>query len=415
MALEKKYLYEDLTRYSTFRSQELKSKIDPYLKSAKITPSGFESEDLYQTNKNTILDYFRATSEDWNNWHWQLKHRITDIETLDGIFGLSPAQKKEITTVGQIYRWAISPYYLSLADFSDCRDPILLQGIPAIMELEDDKGEEDPMGEALTSPAPCITRRYPDRLIINVTNLCGMYCRHCQRRRNIGEVDSHRSKADLSAALEYIKNNPEIRDVLITGGDALLLSDETLEWLLNELHNIPHVEIKRIGTRVPVTLPSRITENLVKILSKYPPLYLNTQFNHPKEVAKEAKEAVDKLISAGVIIGNQAVLLKGINNDPNVMKKLNQELLKIRVRPYYIFHAKNIKGTKHFVPSIQEGLSVMENLRGYTSGLAVPTYIINAPRGGGKIPILPQYLLSLNGNKAVFRSWEGNIIHYETP
>lgn len=290
-----------------------------------------------------------------------------------------------------------------------------MQGLPTGMELEDDKGEEDPMAEALTSPAPCITRRYPDRLIINVTNMCGMYCRHCQRRRNIGEIDSHKNRQDLSAALAYVRENPEIRDVLITGGDALLLSDETLDWLLNELHQIPHVEIKRLGTRVPVTLPARITDHLVNILAKYPPLYLNTQFNHPIEVTLEAKQAVDRLISAGVILGNQAVLLKGINNHPNIMKKLNQELLKIRVRPYYIFHAKNIKGTKHFIPSIQEGLAVMEHLRGYTSGLAVPTYIINAPKGGGKIPLLPQYLLSLNENKAVFRSWEGNVVHYETP
>ncbi|ADY56980.1 glutamate 2,3-aminomutase [Syntrophobotulus glycolicus DSM 8271] len=416
MALEDKQIYEELSnRYSILRTEELKKKIEPYLKSLETIPAGLKSEELFQINKNNILAYFKAEPEKWNDWHWQLKHRITDVETLDGIVGLSAVQKKEISKVGRVYRWAISPYYLSLADFSNPLDPVLMQGLPTGMELEDDKGEEDPMAEALTSPAPCITRRYPDRLIINVTNMCGMYCRHCQRRRNIGEIDSHKNRQDLSAALAYVRENPEIRDVLITGGDALLLSDETLDWLLNELHQIPHVEIKRLGTRVPVTLPARITDHLVNILAKYPPLYLNTQFNHPIEVTLEAKQAVDRLISAGVILGNQAVLLKGINNHPNIMKKLNQELLKIRVRPYYIFHAKNIKGTKHFIPSIQEGLAVMEHLRGYTSGLAVPTYIINAPKGGGKIPLLPQYLLSLNENKAVFRSWEGNVVHYETP
>lgn len=298
-------------------------------------------------------------------------------------------------------------------DFSNPEDPILLQGIPKIEELFDKSGEEDPMGEALTSPAPCITRRYPDRLIINVTNMCGMYCRHCQRRRNIGETDGHKEKEDLKAALNYIRENPEIRDVLITGGDAFLLSDQTIEWLLAELHSIPHVEIKRLGTRVPVTLPMRITDELLAILAKYPPIYINTQFNHPKEVTLEAKKAADRLVSAGVVLGNQAVLLKGINTDPDVMKKMNQELLKIRVRPYYIFHAKNVKGTRHFIPSIQEGLAVMEALRGFTSGLAVPTYIINAPKGGGKTPLLPQYLLSLDEHRAVLKTWEGKIVYYE--
>jgi lysine 2,3-aminomutase len=240
-----------------------------------------------------------------------------------------------------------------------------------------------------------------------------MYCRHCQRRRNIGETDQHKSREDLQAALDYIRANPEIRDVLITGGDALLLSDSTLDWLLSELHSIPHVEIKRLGTRAPVTLPMRITDDLVSILAKYPPIYINTQFNHAKEVTVDAKKAADKLVSAGVILGNQAVLLKGINNDPDVMKKMNQELLKIRVRPYYIFHAKNVKGTRHFIPSIHEGLKVMEGLRGFTSGLAVPTYIVNAPKGGGKTPLLPQYLLSLDEHKAVLKTWEGKIVHYD--
>ena len=320
---------------------------------------------------------------------------------------------REIEEVGKIYRWAVSPYYLCLMDFENPEDPITLQGIPKIEELYDEYGEEDPMGEALTSPAPGITRRYPDRLIINVTNRCAMYCRHCQRRRNIGEIDRHQKKECLMAALDYIRANSEIRDVLITGGDALLLSDNMLDWILGEIHKIPHVEIKRLGTRVPVTLPMRITDNLLKILAKYPPIYINTQFNHPKEVTHEAKKAADRLISAGIVLGNQAVLLKGINNDPDVMKKLNHELLKIRVRPYYIFHAKNVKGTRHFIPPIQDGLNIMENLRGYTSGLAVPTYIINAPKGGGKTPILPQYLLSLDEEKAILRTWERKIISYE--
>lgn len=403
----------ELRRYALNRAQVLKKHVEPYLEKSKDIPTGFSLNDVYAAQKDLILAHFQATQSDWEDWRWQMRHRINDVETLQAIFPLSEERKDEIAHVGKTYRWAVSPYYLSLMNFDNPDDPVLLQGLPQRDELLDQEGEEDPMGEAITSPAPCITRRYPDRLIINVTNICGMYCRHCQRRRNIGETDQHHSKEDLKAALDYIRANPEIRDVLVTGGDALLLSDSTLDWLLGELHSIPHVEIKRLGTRVPVTLPMRITDELIRILAKYPPIYINTQFNHAKEVTMDAKKAADKLVSAGVILGNQAVLLKGINNDPDVMKKMNQELLKIRVRPYYIFHAKNVKGTRHFIPSIHEGLKVMEGLRGFTSGLAVPTYIINAPKGGGKTPLLPQYLLSLDEHKAVLRTWEGKIVHYE--
>ena len=273
-------------------------------------------------------------------------------------------------------------------------------------------GSSDPMSEEFTSPAPCITRRYPDRLIINVTNQCAMYCRHCQRRRNIGEIDKNQPDAQLIAALNYVRNNREIRDVLVTGGDALLLSDKKLDWLLHELTRIKHVEIKRIGTRTPVTLPQRITPELCQIIKKYPPVYINTQFNHPREITPESKRACDMLVEAGAILGNQSVLLKGINNNPNTFKKLNQELLKIRVRPYYIFHAKEVKGTGHFITSVDEGLGIMDKLRGYTSGLAVPTYIINAPDGYGKVPILPRYHIRQNEHSVLLRTWENREINY---
>lgn len=402
-------------QYALRRAEKLKQMVTPYLKQASTIPTGFLSSEMFESRRAQILNYFGASLDDWENWHWQMTHRISDPPVLDTLLPLADTQRQEILRVGKTFRWAISPYYLSLMDDRDPFDPIRLQGLPSQAELFDDFGEEDPMGEELTSPAPSITRRYPDRLIINVTNMCAMYCRHCQRRRNIGETDTHSPRVQLEEALDYIRANPEIRDVLVTGGDSLLLSDQTLDWLLGELHAIPHVEIKRLGTRVPVTLPMRITDELCTILAKYPPLYINTQFNHPKEVTKDAKKAADKLIAAGVVLGNQAVLLKGINTQPQVMKKLNQELLKIRVRPYYIFHAKNVKGTRHFVPRIQEGIEIIEQLRGHTSGLAVPTYIINAPKGGGKTPISPQYLVSLDENKAVLRTWEGKYIQYETP
>ncbi|GAB6155873.1 glutamate 2,3-aminomutase [Desulfosporosinus burensis] len=402
-------------QYALKRAEELKQMITPYLTQSETIPTGSVCSEMFETRRAKILSYFGATPEDWENWHWQMTHRISDSHVLNSLLPLTAEQRIELERVGKTFRWAVSPYYLSLMDDTDPFDPIRLQGLPTQAELFDNFGEEDPMGEAITSPAASITRRYPDRLIINVTNMCAMYCRHCQRRRNIGETDTHSPRHQLKEALDYIRANPEIRDVLVTGGDALLLSDLTLDWLLGELHAIPHVEIKRLGTRAPVTLPMRITDELCTVLAKYPPIYINTQFNHPKEVTKDAKDAADKLIAAGVVLGNQAVLLKGINHQPEVMKKLNHELLKIRVRPYYIFHAKNVKGTRHFVPRIQDGIAVMEQLRGHTSGLAVPTYIINAPKGGGKTPISPQYLVSLDENKAVLRTWEGKHIQYETP
>lgn len=409
MAVEPKKLNEHL---SLQRANELKQRALPYLNRKVNIPTGSLLGDTYRLFRDRILLEFKATTEDWENWHWQMKNRITDFQVLQKFLPLTEQEAENVLKVGETYRWALSPYYLSLMNPDDPFDPVRLQGLPRIEELFDSTGEEDPMGEAMTNPAPCITRRYPDRLIINVTNLCAMYCRHCQRRRNIGETDKHETRARLQAALEYVRANPEIRDVLITGGDALMLSDITLNWLLGELHSIPHVEIKRIGTRVPVTLPMRITNELCSILAQYPPIYINTQFNHPKEVTEEAKKAADKLISAGVILGNQAVLLKDINDTPEVMMRLNQELLKIRVRPYYIFHAKHVKGTHHFIPKIENGLEIMEKLRGFTSGLAIPTYIINAPGGKGKTPILPQYLLSLDEDEAILRTWEGKIIHY---
>ncbi|MFY9425063.1 MAG: KamA family radical SAM protein, partial [Bacillota bacterium] len=262
------------------------------------------------------------------------------------------------------------------------------------------------------SPAPAITRRYPDRLIIKVTNQCPMYCRHCQRRRAIGEIDQHTPAEHLQEAIAYIRSNPEIRDVLITGGDALMLDDSTLDWLLTELDRISHVEIKRIGTRTLVTLPQRITDDLCRMLEKHHPLYINTQFNSPVEVTDEAAAAADRLTRAGIPLGNQAVLLKGINNNEHVMKKLNHELLKIRVRPYYIFHPKCVTGTTHFRCRVEEGLQIMENLRGYTSGLAVPTYIINAPGGLGKTPMLPEYLISWSNDSITLRTWENQVVRY---
>ena len=403
----------DKKKIALDRANELKSRIQDYLDIKDTIPSGMSSgrQKTCEEKKKKILSILNATEEDWNDYKWQLSNKISDLETLLKIISLDEDDINAVKNVGKKYRWAISPYYLSLIDDNNKFDPIKLQSIPTKLELIDE-GKEDPMAEEFTNPAGAITRRYPDRLIINVTNECAMFCRHCQRRRNIGSSDNHTSREELIESVEYIRSNPEIRDVLITGGDALTLSDETLDWLLGEIHAIPSVDFIRLGSRVMVTMPQRITDNLIDVLKKYPPIFINTQFNHPAEVTVEAKKACDKLSLAGIPLGNQAVLLNGINNDKYVMRLLNQELLKCRVRPYYIFHAKKVKGTLHFNTSIDDGIEIMEYLRGYTSGLAIPTYIINAPGGNGKTPIAPQYLISQGKNSIRIRTWENKIMDY---
>jgi glutamate 2,3-aminomutase len=395
------------------RAEDLKTKIQDYLDIKDEIPKGLELADKINESKRRILDVLGGSEEDWSNYKWQLTNRISDAETLSKIINLSEVEKKLISKVGKKYRWAISPYYASLMDTDDKYDPIRLLAIPSVIEIVEDSGDNDPMAEEYTNPAGSITRRYPDRLIINVTNECAMYCRHCQRRRNIGQQDEHKSTEVIKQSIEYIKNNNEIRDILITGGDPLTLPTDRLEWILKELKEIPHVEYIRIGSRTPVTMPQRIDDELVNMLKKYHPVYLNTHFNHPKEITKESKEACERLANAGIPLGNQAVLLNGVNNDKFVMRCLNHELLKIRVKPYYIFHAKHVKGTAHFNTSIDDGLEIMEYLRGYTSGMAIPTYIVNAPKGQGKTPILPQYLISRGKDYIMFRTWEGKVIKYE--
>ncbi|MEQ8235552.1 MAG: KamA family radical SAM protein [Syntrophomonadaceae bacterium] len=397
---------------SVVRSDLLKQHALPYLEAQLGMPTGSELAEEALFRKQQILEVLKGTEQDWSNWKWQLKNRIRDSHVLAEILGLSELERKRIDRVSQAYRWAISPYYLSLIRADYQNSPIYRQSVPDIRELSPG-GSLDPMNEAHTSPAPCVTRRYPDRMIINVTNQCAMYCRHCQRRRNIGEIDRHACLDDINSALEYVANNPEIRDVLVTGGDALMLSNQVLNSILAKLHSIPHVEIKRLGTRVPVTLPQRITPGLCDILRRYPPIYINTQFNHPGEITPDSKRACDALIAAGAVLGNQAVLLQGVNDNPYTMRKLNHELLKTRIRPYYIFHAKDVQGTRHFRTSISTGLEIMQSMRGYTSGMAIPTYILNAPGGLGKIPLMPNHILEVRSDRVVLKTWEGQLVEVE--
>ena len=396
------------------RSAEVKGLIKDFLKAKNKIPTGLTLDKEYAKAKKRILKVLGGTEKNWQNHKWHLKNRIQDVETLGKIIRLSQKEMREIRKTSEHYRWGISPYYASLIDPTDKKCPVRLQAVPSIRERLDISEITDPMIIKYNSPAPLISRLYPDRLIINVTNMCSMFCRHCLRRKDIGHDDLIYSRSKLRQALEYIQQNQEIRDVLLTGGDALSLSDAQLDWILTELDTIPHVEIKRLGSRMPCVLPQRITPALCRMLEKHDPVYLNTQYNHPKEITREAQRAVDRLTKAGVVVRDQTVLMKGINNDPHVMKVLMHEMLRIKVAPYYIFNCKKVEGIRHFRTSIQEGLNIMEHLRGYTSGMAVPTYIITAPEGRGKTPIAPQYLLNNNFNGDVLiRTWGGHVLQYE--
>jgi lysine 2,3-aminomutase len=401
------------TKISLERAAQLKSRIEDYINIKDSIPKGIEKENEINKRKQHILNILGATEENWNDYKWQLSNRITDVDTLSKILKLTENEINHIKEVQSQFRWAISPYYLSLIDPDDIYDSIKLMSIPSHIELDNSQEDLDPMGEEFTNPAGSITRRYPDRLIINVTNECAMYCRHCQRRRNIGQDDCHSSKEVIQESIDYIRENKEIRDVLITGGDPLTLKDDMLEWIISEIRSIEHVDYIRLGTRTLVTMPQRITDEFCDMIKKYHPIYINTHFNHPMEITKETKEACAKLANSGVPLGNQAVLLNGVNNDKYVMRCLNHELLKIRVKPYYIFHSKHVKGTAHFNTSVDAGLEIMEYLRGYTSGMAIPTYIINAPKGKGKTPLLPQYLISKGTDYIMIRTWEGEVIKVE--
>jgi glutamate 2,3-aminomutase len=389
------------------RFELLKNEILDYETAKNSILTGVEDYERIMYRKKRILEYLNADEKDYQDYRWQMKNRFTGAKGLAELIQLPDEEICHVNKVAEKYRFAVSPYYLSLIDPENPDCPIRKQSIPSAAELND-QGELDPMDEKGHAIQEIITRRYPDRLIIKVTNVCGMFCRFCQRRRMIGEFDKVVPRQKIQKAIDYIAENKEIRDVLITGGDAFMVSDEMLGWMLGELRKIKHVEIIRLGTRTPVTLPQRVTKELVNILKKYHPIFVNTQFNHPMEVTPEAKQACEMLADAGIPLGNQMVLLDGVNNNKFVVRKLNQALLKIRVKPYYIFHPKKIKGTSHFWVKIEDGLEIMESLRGRTSGLAIPTYIINGPKGMGKTPILPNYLMYLGKNKAAFRNWQGD-------
>jgi len=318
--------------------------------------------------------------------------------------------RSDIDRVVKRYPMRVNPYFLSLIDREG--DAIWKQCIPDIRELEDEDGLIDPLNEEGDSPVPGLTHRYPDRVLFLVSNRCAMYCRFCTRKRRVGDPFKEITMEQILRGVEYIKEHTEVRDVILSGGDPLLLNDNELEFILRELRKIRHLEIIRIGTRVPCTLPQRITPILCDILKKYHPLYINIHFNHPREITSESRKACEMLANAGIPLGSQTVLLKGVNDDPDVVKELMQKLLRMRVRPYYIFQCDLTKGTKHFRTPIKDGLKIIENLRGHTSGLCVPHYVIDAPGGGGKIPISPNYVVDQNKKEIILKNYQGGIYKY---
>ena len=351
---------------------------------------------------------------DWEDWHWQIKHRIRGRDELSQIIKLTPQEEEGIKKASGRLSMAITPYWASLIDPDDPQCPIRRQAVPVMEESIVSPHEMiDPCAEDRDSPAPHLVHRYPDRVLLLATEHCAMYCRHCTRRRLVGEHEKDDNSASrFDAAIEYIRSNRKVRDVLISGGDPLILEDEEIERLLDSISSIPHVEFLRLGTRVPVTLPQRITEKLVTMLKKHSPLWISIHFNHPREITKRCKIACDMLAEAGIPLGSQTVLLKGINDRPYIMKKLMHELLKIRVRPYYIYQCDPVRGTQHFRTPVAAGINIMEKLRGHTSGYALPTYVIDGPGGGGKIPVGPNYILSQAKGKYVLRNYKGKIYTY---
>ena len=357
-----------------------------------------------------------VSDQEWNDWQWQVRNRIETVEQLKKYIPLTPEEETGAEECLKALRMAITPYYLSLIDPNDPNDPVRKQAIPTADELfRSTEDQEDPLHEDVDSPTPGLTHRYPDRALILVTDQCSMYCRHCTRRRFAGQNDSAVPMDQIQKSIEYIRNTPQVRDVLLSGGDALLMSDDRLEQIIKQLREIPHVEIIRIGSRTPVVLPQRITEGFVNMLKKYHPIWLNTHFNHSNEITPESKRACELMADAGIPLGNQSVLLRGINDCTHVMLKLVNDLVKIRVRPYYIYQCDLSLGLSHFRTPVAKGIEIIEGLRGHTSGYCVPTFVVDAPGGGGKTPVMPNYVISQSHNKVILRNFEGVITTYDEP
>ncbi len=359
--------------------------------------------------------HFKATREEWRDYNWQIRNRIKTAQQLRKYIKLLPEEERGIKKTEGLYPLAITPYYLSLMNPENVNDPIRLQAIPREVEVDESVqrfGEPDALREE--GEIPGLTHRYPDRVLMSVTTFCAVYCRHCMRKRIFAEGERAKSLQEIDRMIDYIKAHEEVRDVLISGGEPLSLSNEKIDYILKRLREIKHVEIIRFGTRLPVLAPQRFfDEELMDILERHSPIWINTHFNHRNEITELSEEAVDKILRRGIPVNNQTVLLKGVNDSGEEMLKLNRELLRIKVKPQYLFHCDPIKGAVHFRTSLDRGMEIMEYLRGKISGMGIPTYAVDLPGGKGKVPISPDYIVSREGDRFTFRSYDGSFVVYE--
>jgi len=352
----------------------------------------------------------------WDDWKWQFRNRVTSVEQLAKFIPLSTKEQAQLRLVTMRYPLAVTPYYLSLINPDDPDDPIRKQAIPSTMEMTMGSiGAEDPLDEKKDTVVPGLVHRYPDRVLLVLTDICPVLCRHCTRKREWRNGGWVRSPAEVEAMLAYISQHKAVRDVIISGGDPLTLSTRHLEDIISRIREIRHIEIIRIGTRFPVVLPQRIDNELCSMLAKYGPIWLNTHFNHVREITPEAAEACDRLLRSGIPVNNQSVLLRGINDSVEAQAELCHGLLKIKVRPYYLFQCDEVQGTEHLRTPVEVGIKIIEGMRGHTSGLAIPTFVIDLPQGGGKVPLQPDYILAQNEGGLVLRNYEGRIFRYRTP
>jgi len=382
----------------------------------RIEKQGFAQVGRHRFETSNRSIWKDVGAEDWNSWIWQQSNRLKTLASCEGVLHLTEGEREAFRASSELFHVGVTPYYAGLMDPENPDCPIRLQSIPQpgeLLKLPEDL--KDPLNEEGDMPTPCITHRYPDRVLFYVTHNCPVYCRHCTRKRKVSDPSSSTMNRQLEDAFKYIEAHPEIRDIVVSGGDPLSLSDKKLDSILTRLRSIEHIEIFRLGTRNLVTLPQRVTPEFVEMLKKHAPVYVNTHFNHPKECTYEAYMACKSLADAGCVIGNQSVLLKGVNDDPEVMKDLCQKLLAMRVRPYYIYQCDLAEGISHLRTPIEAGLNIIEHLRGHTSGLANPTFVVDAPGGGGKIPLLPNYVVKREGKRWTLRNFQNREFVYIEP
>ena len=384
--------------------------------SCKLNLKSKEEEPPGKTASGRHRLFGNVSDSSWNDWKWQFRNRIVTVDQLKKLIPLSVEEESQIRLVTKRYPLSITPYYLSLIDFNDADDPIRKQAIPSIYEISMRRmGMEDPLAEKEDSVVPGLVHRYPDRVLMVLTDICPMLCRHCTRKREWRHGGWVRPESEIEAMLDYLRRTPRVRDVIISGGDPLTLSTGHLEAIISRIRQIPHIEIIRIGSRFPVVLPMRIDNELCDMLSKYEAVWLNTHFNHPREITLESAAACRRLLRSGVPVNNQSVLMRGINDTVETQIKLSHALLKAGVRPYYLFQCDEVQGTEHLRTPVDVGIKIIEGMRGHTSGLAVPNFVIDLVDGGGKVPLQPNYVLSMGDDELLLKNYEGKVFRYRNP